>query len=208
LSREGTVRPSTLREEHVEVTRRSVLNAVSRLLERMKPEAISFAAVAEEAQVSVRTVYRHFPTKETLLDAHWRFLFNQITLRQTPSNQAELLALVPETLERYEQHEKLIQAYLVPDFGKDLADDIQAAIRTALRKVVQAEDHHKLGNENETLVAAAINCIFCLRGWLSMREDWNLNAQQIDQATRWALRLMLKAVEEGNFPLQLPRQRN
>src|SRR5688572_23447582 len=94
-------RITTLRDEHVEVTRRSVLNAVSRLLATTKREDISFASVAAEAQVSVRTVYRHFSTKEALFDAHWRHINSEIKLPDIPQNESELLKMIPEVFERY-----------------------------------------------------------------------------------------------------------
>lgn len=56
-------------------TRRAIVLAVEDLLAEVHPAALSVPAVAERAGVSVRTVYRYFPSKEDLLDAaaeRWR----------------------------------------------------------------------------------------------------------------------------------------
>jgi AcrR family transcriptional regulator len=59
----------SLRDEHLTATRDRIARAAMRVLTGEHPTAFSVPAVAEEAGVSVRTVYRHFPTKEALADA-------------------------------------------------------------------------------------------------------------------------------------------
>lgn len=57
-----------LADRRADVTRRVISDAVAALLEREHPAAISVPDVAAEAGVSVRTVYRYFPNKQSLLD--------------------------------------------------------------------------------------------------------------------------------------------
>src|SRR5690242_17527309 len=61
--------PSGLRAAHVAETRRRILDAVNSLLAEEHPAALSVPAVAKRAGTSTATIYRHFPTKEALLDA-------------------------------------------------------------------------------------------------------------------------------------------
>ena len=65
----GGAGASDLRADHVELTRTRVLEAVNRLLTTQHPAALSVPAVAREAHISTATIYRHFGTKEGLLDA-------------------------------------------------------------------------------------------------------------------------------------------
>ncbi|MDZ4373960.1 MAG: TetR/AcrR family transcriptional regulator, partial [Phenylobacterium sp.] len=64
----------SLRERQREETRDQILRAVGRQLETRQLEDLSFAEIARDAGVGERTVYRHFPTKESLLGAFWAFL--------------------------------------------------------------------------------------------------------------------------------------
>jgi AcrR family transcriptional regulator len=50
------------------VSRQAIREAVVELLRTEHPAALSIPAVAERAGVSVRTVYRYFPTKQDLID--------------------------------------------------------------------------------------------------------------------------------------------
>src|SRR5437016_896045 len=58
---------SPLREQQAAETRHAILKAVLTLFERDDDFDIAMPAVAKEAGVSLRTVYRHFPTKADLL---------------------------------------------------------------------------------------------------------------------------------------------
>lgn len=57
-----------LRRRRSEVSRQAIRDAVTDLLRLEHPAALSIPAVAAAAGVSVRTVYRYFPTKQDLLD--------------------------------------------------------------------------------------------------------------------------------------------
>lgn len=58
---------SQLRTEQVQATRLRILEAAARVLSRPLAD-FSIPAVAEEAEVAVATVYRHFKTKKNLVD--------------------------------------------------------------------------------------------------------------------------------------------
>jgi AcrR family transcriptional regulator len=65
------------RQNTVEETRLAITEATMRLHERVGPRATTVSAVAEEANVTRLTVYRHFPNDEALVvacSAHWRDL--------------------------------------------------------------------------------------------------------------------------------------
>ncbi len=64
-----TVEAGDLRTAQVTETRRRIARAVMEVLARDGAAHLSFPAVAEQAGVSLRTVYRHFPNKERLLSA-------------------------------------------------------------------------------------------------------------------------------------------
>jgi AcrR family transcriptional regulator len=65
------------RQDTIDETRLAITEATMRLHERVGPRATTVSAVAEEANVTRLTVYRHFPTDGALViacSAHWREL--------------------------------------------------------------------------------------------------------------------------------------
>ncbi|MEM9656038.1 MAG: TetR/AcrR family transcriptional regulator [Actinomycetota bacterium] len=66
--RNGRSPGQDLRRRRSEVSRQAIRDAVTDLLRDTHPATLSIPAVAGAAGVSVRTVYRYFPTKQDLLD--------------------------------------------------------------------------------------------------------------------------------------------
>src|SRR6516164_4208903 len=97
---------SPLRDERVIQTRERILEALVQVLARNGIADLSVPLVAREAQVSIPSVYRYFPTKKDLfaaLDdyAHTKggFSFSDLPPSNTPE---ELAGLIAELFERRE----------------------------------------------------------------------------------------------------------
>ena len=60
-------RRNTLRDQQADLTRDLIMRAFQGLLQNDHPDAITYPQVAEAAGVSLRTVYRYFPTRVELL---------------------------------------------------------------------------------------------------------------------------------------------
>src|SRR6516225_388819 len=65
---------SVVRREQAASTRRRILEAARRLFERHGYAATTMTAIAEEARVSLKTVYLVFGTKNGILRALWHLL--------------------------------------------------------------------------------------------------------------------------------------
>jgi AcrR family transcriptional regulator len=68
----------SLREKQLDLTREAILEAFAAEVVEGGLDELSFRSVAERAGVSERTVFRHFPTREELIDG-----FNQYVYRRT-----------------------------------------------------------------------------------------------------------------------------
>lgn len=74
---------SQLRAEQAEETRARILDATGRLMAR-GIASLSIPAVAREAGVSVATVYRHFATKQQLVEAIYPHVMRRAAINQPP----------------------------------------------------------------------------------------------------------------------------
>jgi len=74
---------SQLRAEQAEGTRARILDATGRLMAR-GIASLSIPAVAREAGVSVATVYRHFATKQQLVEAIYPHVMRRAAINQPP----------------------------------------------------------------------------------------------------------------------------
>jgi AcrR family transcriptional regulator len=79
----GRTYRSQLRAEQAEGTRARILDATTPLMAR-GVASLSIPAVAREAGVSVATVYRHFATKQELIEAIYPHVMRQAAKNQPP----------------------------------------------------------------------------------------------------------------------------
>src|SRR3954453_9419387 len=90
MNRVMPTRSVSLHDEHAAATRTRILDAVVDLIVHEHPATLSMPAVASRAGVSLRTVYRYFPTKEALIDAIGDVGSPEETMRNFPADSLRL----------------------------------------------------------------------------------------------------------------------
>ena len=112
----STARPyeSPLRAEQMEATRRRILEATADVLADEAVNEVTVPLVAMRARVSVRTVYRHFPTKEALFDAfgEWAEENLRLVIHSYPDTLDSVREMAPALYRMYDEREPLIRALL------------------------------------------------------------------------------------------------
>src|SRR3954451_4677264 len=74
----------SLRDEHAHAVRSRILGAVAGLLEQGEIEDLTMPGVAEASGVSLRTVYRYYPTRDELLEAAGRWIGEELLRHPYP----------------------------------------------------------------------------------------------------------------------------
>lgn len=124
-----------LRRRRAEVSKQAIRDAVADLLLREHPASLSIPAVAQAAGVSVRTVYRYFPTKQDLLDdvaevqqrRADRIMDGRQDMYEKPGQY--LAALWTD----FERDVEAIRAQHLSPLGRELRDRRLEAVRTEMR---------------------------------------------------------------------------
>jgi AcrR family transcriptional regulator len=128
-----------------ERARKAILEAAAELLLERPLEAVSMDEVAERAGVSKATIYRWWPTKETLaLDALFREWETAPSLPDTGSLRGDLLALLRPWVRRLRARPYgrviaalLAEAHADPDFGEEYRARFVQARREPARAVIR-----------------------------------------------------------------------
>ena len=133
-----------LRAEQTNLTRRRIIEAVAQVAANAHPTAFSVPAVAAAAGVSVRTVYRYFPTKEDLLDGLSEFgggagvyLSNneEVTFD-------EYLERLPELFANLYRNRSTVQAQNASPVGREARQRRVAARQAKVRSALAGEAPH------------------------------------------------------------------
>jgi len=190
---------SPLRDRQAAATRSVILEALGAELADGSVEDFSVARLARRAGVSERTVYRHFPTRETLLDglSEW---YNE-RVADFPDDVAadEIAPTIAQVFADFDAHESLARGELASPGGREMRQHARAArlarLDAALAPVLKSADPER--------AAAARALIFALcsaQTWQSMRDEGGLDGATAGRAVARAIEVILNDTSSSLSP--------
>jgi AcrR family transcriptional regulator len=177
---------TTLREEHANVTRQRILAAVAELLERGGPEELTVPDVAEASGVSLRTVYRYYPTRDELLEAAGRWIGAELLHSPYPQTLDEVATVIADGCRRFDDHPGLVRSLALSELGRDVRATRRGERLAAIEQALRAE----VGGlpEDELRRAQAIlGYLHNMLAYTTLREEGGLNGEQAGEAVAWAI---------------------
>ena len=191
---------STLRDRQVAQTREIILDALTTLLAARRADEVTTRDIAAVAGVSERTVYRHFPDRNALLDG----LSQRLTpLAHKPSFGAggldELAPTSRRLMELLDEHYVTARAEAV--FNADprrFAADTQDNTRE-MRELF-AKGLPELTDREQLRIAAVIRCLVSTQAWLRMREEFGVPGTESGPVVAWVIDTIIDELRAGNTP--------
>ena len=179
----------TLSDERADLVRRRMLEGVSGVLSRGEP--LTYAAVAQAAGVSERTLYRHFPTREALLAAVFDWANERIGFHGAyPKDEAELGALVRRAFPGFDALAPVIEELLLTPEGRQARLASKPERQRAALALVRSEAPG-LERGAERRVAAVVQLLTAAATWQSMRDYWDMNGEEAAETAVLAIELLL-----------------
>jgi AcrR family transcriptional regulator len=196
-----TRKPATtsLREQHAELTRELILRAVAELLQSERAGEFSVPDVAREAGVSLRTVYRHFPTRDELLaaatDSIDERLFSEVPLDETVEDVPKLFRYA---CEQWGEHPSLARTMALSQAGgSDLSDrPLQRRLAVIHRALAEVTDD--LPEEEKRKAVAVLGYLENVLGWVMMRDGIGLGDAEVGEAVEWAMGALIEDLRRRN----------
>lgn len=188
---------SPVRRERAAETRARIVAAGSELVHGFDGwdwEGLTFRAVAEQAGVGERTVYRHFPTERHLRDAVMQRLHEEagVTYEDVDlANLTEVTGRVLASMAQFSPGEVL----RLPD--DPTFEEVDARRRAALHRVVHDLDVPEAQRE---VLAAVLDVLWNLPAFDHLARRWDLGPEAASAALRWLIDLVLRAAAEGDLP--------
>lgn len=155
---------ATLKDRQLAMTRQLILDAAVELLEAGAVPELTMRSISSRANVAERTVFRHFASREELLDALAAEVSARLELPALPASAGDL-PLVPRALYRaFETRAHLTKAAL----HSELFDRIRETTASARWKAVKAliDAHAPRRSERDRMLAAAnIRYLLAATSW-------------------------------------------
>ena len=188
---------SPLRDEQARRTRELIVEALVEQVCETGRSDFSMNEVAKRAGVSVRTVYRHFPTRDDLVNAineHLMLSDGQPGVPESPEGMADH---VGGLFRWFESNAALVEASHLTGLGREVRAHGRRHRTEVARQLT--EDWSKWMTEEERRkVFAVFRTMFGSFTWLTMRNELGLSTEEAIEATSWVVRLVIEDLQRRN----------
>ncbi len=181
-------------------TREAILDGLVRVMARGVAE-LSIPAVAREAGVSLRTVYRNFPSKRDLLDALNSHLDARIgyTLEPLPNSPEELIAHVRRYFRALDNMDATLRAARASQIAQEARADHAGGVdlkRAGMASALASIDR-TLPADTRARLFNVIATLFSQHTLQRMKDDLGLTAAQAAESVVWAIEACLAAADRS-----------
>jgi AcrR family transcriptional regulator len=181
---------TTLRDQQAAVARNRILHAVAELLELEGAAELTMPQVANLSGVSLRTVYRYYPTREELLDAAGRWIGGELLRQGYPTSLDDVADSFERACTEFDERPGLVRAMATSQVGREARSSRRRerldAIRQLLEQEVGALTEREL-RQAEAVLAYLHNML----AYTTLREEQHLSGGEIGEALGWAIRTLV-----------------
>lgn len=184
---------SPLRRHQTEVTRDRILEAVAAIISEGRILDFSVKEVADRAGVSYASVYRHFPTRESLLEAIYEAA-SEIMAQSfpfAPRSLDEIPAMAGKTVAVFEEKATIVQAFTMALSANDVQPQSRRERDQQYQQMV-AESAPHLDPEVARQFAAIICHLYSSLTWATLKQRFGLSAEGTAEAITWALQTLIR----------------
>jgi AcrR family transcriptional regulator len=194
---------SSLRERQAEQIRTTILEAVIRELETRPVDDLSMGDVAEAAGISLRTLYRYFPDRPSLLGEAGQHVVDSLNLPIEVHGPDAISSSFLDAARRFSTRPQLARALVQTAAGRAARSSARSqrseAVGEALRSLTDGLDPRTARR-----AAAVISHLCSLQSWVSIANDTGLDDEEAQAAVAWAIDTLVAALESNRPPT--PRQ--
>lgn len=191
-----------LRERQTELARTAILDAAADCLRAERPDEVSLADVARSAGVSLRTLYRYFPTRDDLFSEAGHRLLADLGLSPEVSG-GDVATSYLSASAALAKEPVLARNLLRTTIGRQ--------VRAPGRQQRQASIAHAVASAGRGLTptattagAAVIGYLCSAASWVTICDETGLDADAARHAVAWAISTLLSAVATGDGPAAPP----
>ncbi|MBT8115967.1 MAG: TetR/AcrR family transcriptional regulator [Arenicella sp.] len=182
---------TALQEKKAAFTRKLILDAARELIDTIDISALSFKKVSEQAEISQRTMFRYFTTREAFLDALTTRLYAELELPDIPGAVDKLPDYIAELYRKLDAKPRIVTVLLSADLLPRVLSTTAKARLEALKKLL-AETHPHCSKADITKTAANLRYVMSASSWRYYRHYFEL---ELDIAIDCAQLLVAQSLE-------------
>ncbi|MFV8818425.1 TetR/AcrR family transcriptional regulator [Haliea sp. E17] len=187
------------RERRAEQTRRRILEALAAQLASNNTPDFSLEQAAADAGVSRRTVFRHFPDRESMLAALAELVWETTGTVAIPRTPEEFVSALQASYRMFDNNAGLMQALLLSELGRGVRSRMREKRLSGNAAALDVAMAALPGKEGEA-VKAVLGHLISAESWWQLRSTFGVQEPEASAAVSWVVRLVLDALHRGETP--------
>jgi AcrR family transcriptional regulator len=177
-----------------------MLEAAIAQLESNAADDVSMAAIAETAGVSLRTMYRYFPDRASLLRAAGEHLYDSLGVPFEIAGPETISASLLDAAKRLSTRPELARVLVRTPAGRATRSPVRGRRVQAIRAAVDpvTED---LDADTARWATAVIAHLCSAASWVFIADDQGLDDADAQRAVAWGIDFLISSLQE---PSRLP----
>lgn len=194
----STSNTTSIRHHYKAMTRNRILDAALDLMAQ-GDAALTIASVAQQAGITDRTVYRHFATREALLEAVWPRMQARVASKGFPRTAQALIQTPRELFPRFDENQNLVRASVYSESGREVRLKSNTERQAAMLACVE-EALPGLSGAAKRRRAAILQLIDSAYAWAVMKDFWDLDGVEAGEAAAEAIAILLGHAPPADEP--------
>jgi len=189
---------TALRERQAGVVSDAILDALVDRLEAEDPEDVSLPQIAVDAGVSIRTLYRHFPSREALFEAAGPRIVQRVGLPTGLAGGADdIAASFLRASGALSRHPKLARSLLLSSLGRlARGGHRRQRVRDIMDAVGEVTDHLEPIEARRRSAVVAYLC--SAAAFVTVAEEAELEVDDARIAVAWAITALIDLMRREN----------
>lgn len=198
MSSERSNHEMNLRERQQAATREEIITTALQLVER-DGDAVSHEAIARQAGMSARTVYRYFPDRTTLMQALWDRARKVMNIR-FPETKDEIIPFARAAFESLDKHAQMVRpvmAYVILSLDKQsMSASMQRSV-DAFSKALEGllED---VEPKQRKVIVGTFAALYSSPFWHLLRDRAGLTGPEAQEAVVWTMQMLLDSLGKAD----------
>lgn len=172
-----------------------MLDAAIAQLESNVADDVSMAEIAETAGVSLRTLYRYFPDRASLLRAAGEHLYDSLGVPFEIAGPETISASLLDAAKRLSTRPELTRALVRTPGGRATRTPVRGrrvqAIQAALEPVTESLDA-----DTARWATAVITHLCSAASWVFIADDQGLDDADAQRAVAWAIDFLISSLQD------------
>jgi AcrR family transcriptional regulator len=181
---------TSTRQRYKDLTRERILDAAIAQMADDRDGPLTVTDVAARAGVTERTIYRHFQTRDALVEAVWPRMQARVQSPGFPHTADELIATPLRLFPNFDENEHLVRASVYSESGREVRLRANGERQAAMLACV-ADAMPQLGDAARRRRAAVVQLIDSAYGWAVLKDFWDMDGEEAAAAAAEAIAVLL-----------------